>query len=841
MGDRQRSPQDGGGNRRHVAAMAMIEEFFIGGQGEAIAEGDDLYQRGEYRAAIRKWQGVLETEELTSGQKEEVSRRIASAYHQRALLSLNDRPLKKNLSRAMTRLQEALRWDADNAYILFDMGRCYLKQGDLEEAEAYMERALHGRGADERIAYHAAALKVRLGRANEALRLIEEWRERGKGVPEGAWMRLRALATAASGRVEEALALLEAPPAGITKEVWLRDIQALCLAAMPSKALGERLETIRDELASAGRMGATERNLVRLLGEVYCALGEDEKAVAVWLEASDARDGEHAARVVSLCERRVVAALREGDYDTAERWCARMVEVSKGDPGILELVARTYLLKGNALWQAGKREGAVEAWRRSSDIQPSLAAAWNLAAAASAAGDWQAAADRWKSVWELASARGDGERARAAALQRSRALLQQGEPKGIEEALEGVIRQNADPSLVKLLGFYLLSTGEYARAVDLFRRLLPEHESDPDVAAGLAMGYDLAGASLETRHEQWEKVVSLRREEEFLDRWRTLTLELAVRTWQAEDRPRAMRLFANLLLRNRDDVDGWVWCGLLHLEQENEKKASDCFDEAIRINPDSAETWIKIGGCYLMTGRQETAEEYFAKACAISPGPGTHLRIAEVCVEVGRQDLAFIHLREGILCCKGPTPDFYRILRLIIEVSSDDQVRSIVEESARVVPESNLVRVLTAVEHLKASEWKAAQEALHQAGKEAASSGDAGTLADVEYFSRALILAMTVGEIQRQEFDRRVVTMVDRWVKTHAPEVTRPSLEELWKDQALSSVASYRAAIEGDVDVRLDPAGTGDLKARFEVEKPKFGQPLNLAHLLEGDPFASLG
>lgn len=832
---------EGGGSCRYVAAVAMVEQFFEGDQVEAVAEGDSLYQRGEYRAAIRKWQGILETEELTSGQKEEVRQRIASAFYQRALLSMNEKPTRKSLARAMTRLQEALQWDDQNALILYDLGRCYLRQGDLEQAHAYIERAAKGRGADEAITYHAAALKVRLGRAEETLRLLEEGTEGGKSIPKGSWVRLKALATAAAGRIDEALALLEEPPQGVAKEVWLRDVQALALAAKPTKAVCERLEGVRRVLSAQERMGPDERNTLRILGDVYSVLGDDENAVAAWLEAAEAREGEPSARVVSLCERRAIDALKAGDYESAERWCSRMVEVSKSDPAILELVARTYLLKGNELWHAGRKEEAIEAWRRSLDVRPTIAAAWNLAVAASAEGDWTVAAESWRSVWELASNKGESDRARTAAVQRARALLQRGDPKGTEEALEAVVKQNPDATLVKLLGFHLLSQGEYARAVDVFKRLDPEHGGDPDVATGLAMAYDLAGANLETRVEQWERAVAVRDDEELVDRWRSLTLELAMRTWQAEDSARAMRLFANLLLRNRDDVDGWVWCGMLHLEQENEQKASDCFDEAIRIDPNSASTYIKIGGCYLMSGRQETAEEYFAKACSISAGPPTRLRIAEVCVDVDRDDLAIAHLREGIKSCKGPTPDFYRIMRLIIRVSSDEQIRSLIEETAKVVPESNLVRVLRAVQHLKASEWRAAQEALHKAGKEAESTGDAGTSADVEYFSRALILAMTVGDIQRQEFDRRIVAMVDRWVKIHAPDPTGPSLEELWRARSAASLTVYRAEIDTEVDVQLEAAGVDDLKARFEVEGPKFGHPLNVAQLLDGDPVASLG
>lgn len=833
-------PPDEGGKSRGVAALPMAEDFFEGGQKELVAEGDELYQRGEFRAAIRKWQGILETEELTPGQQEEIRRRIASAYHQRALLSMNQKPSRKGLERAMARLQDALRWDSESAPILYDMGRCYLMRGDLEQAEAYFERAVRGRGADERIAYHAAALKIRLGRPGEALRLLEEERlPGGRGIPEGRWTRLKALATAASGRVEEALSLLKTAPQGIAKDAWLRDVQALALAASPGKAVCEPLEAIRGELErDGGRMGPAERNFLRLLGDVYCALGEDEKAVATWLEAAGAgREGEHASRVLSLCERRVLEALREGDYESAERWCSWMVGAAKSDPAVLELVARTYLLKGNALWQAGRREEAAEAWRRSCDVRPELDAAWNLAVAANAEGDWAAAAERWRSAWELASSRGESDRAWAAAVQRARALLHLGDLKGMQEALEGVSKHNPDPALFKLLAFHALAVGEYSKAVDLFKRLLLDHEGDFDVQAGLAMAYDLAGANLEACLAQWERAIALCDDEAFVDRWRTLTLELAMRTWQAGDSVRAMRLFANLLLRNPSDVDGWVWCGMLHLEQDNEKKASDCFEEAIRVDPDSPSTLIKIGGCYLMSGRQEEADAYFAKACAISSSPPVQLRIAEVCIDVDRADLAAAHLREGIAGCKGPTPDFYRMIRLVIRVSGEDQIRSLVEEAAKVVPESNLVRVLRAVQCLKASQWRSAQDALRAAAKEADSSGDAATLDDIEYLSKALILSMTVGEIDRQEFERRIVGMVDRWVKRHAPDPAGPTLEERWKARAAERLEAYRSAIESEVEARTESVAAGGLRPRFELERPRFSQPLNVAQLLEEAPF----
>lgn len=837
QGDLAVLPPDGGGRSRGVAALPMTEDFFEGGQKEAVAVGDGLYQRGEFRAAIRKWQGILESEELTPGQQEQIRRRIAAANHQRALLSMNQKPSRKSLEQALTRLEEALRWDRESAPILFEMGRCHLRRGDLEQAEVYFERAMRGRGADDRIAYHAAALKVRLGRPGEALRILEEWTPGGSAVSEGRWTRLKALAAAASGRVEEALALLRTAPPGIAKEAWLRDVQALTLAARPGKALCERLEAIRGELSEDGEtMSPAERSFLRLLGDIYGALGEDEKAVATWLEAAEGREGEHASRVLGLCERRVLEALREGDYEGAEQWCSRMVEATKADPAVLELVARTYLLKGNALWQLGKREEAAEAWRRSCDVRPGIEAAWNLAVAASAAGDWATAAECWRSVWELASGRGEADRARAAAMQRARALFYLGDAKGMQEALETVVKHRPDPDLTKLLAFHSLAVGEYSRAVDLFKRLLPEHDSDADVQAGLAMAYDLTGADLETSLLQWEKAVALCDDETLVDRWRTLTLAHAMRTWQAEDSARAMRLFANLLLRNPGDVDGWIWCGMLHLEREDEKKAAACFEEAIRIDPNSTSTLIKIGGCYLKSGRQEEAEAYFSRACAISAGPPVRLRIAEVCVDVGRDDLAAAHLCEGIAACKGPTPDFYRMIRLIIRVRGEDQIRSLIEEAAKVVPESNLVRILGAVQHLKAFEWRAALEALRAAQAEADSSGDAATRDDVEYLSKVLILSMTVGEIDRQEFDRRIVAMVDRWVSMHAPDPSGPAVEELWKARASERLQAYRAAIDGGVDVWIDSSGVSDLKPLFEVERARFNQPLNVVQLLEDAP-----
>ncbi len=70
---------------------------------------------------------------------------------------------------------------------------------------------------------------------------------------------------------------------------------------------------------------------------------------------------------------------------------------------------------------------------------------------------------------------------------------------------------------------------------------------------------------------------------------------------------------------NPNNYKIWFLLGNVYREEENHKKAKECFIEAIRIKPDFEIAWFSLGNIYLNEENIEKAKEAFQKAVGINP------------------------------------------------------------------------------------------------------------------------------------------------------------------------------------------------------------------------------
>jgi|GEM_PF-6585830 len=814
---------------------------------EAVASGDAHASRGRYRSAIRVWEGILHRYEpfLDEGQRELVRRRIAAAYFERSQLSLKgSSPDRKSIGRGMARLEQALRWQPDNAECLYAMGRCHWLLGDAEKAQTWFRRATEVDPSDARSVYALALARLVLGHPEDTISLLES-AERGKGAPAGAgfpnessWTRLKVLATAASGQTESALRMLVGRPRGSPAARWAADAITIALSGSPSPGVCEALEEIRAELLKANELEEAAR-VGRLLGDMYQALGDDVKAVNAWIDAHGRRKGEPVqdiTKVVSTCERRALSALLNRDFDEAEKWCVLCQSVQEGEPITRRLLAAAHDYRGIAEWRSGHADRAEEAWRRSLETMATLSASWNLALAKEQAGVWSEAADCWRVVTKLAEERGDRTLARAALRKASLASMRLGDLEQAGRSLRYALQLGDDPHDRKALAFLTIAAGRADEAIHILQGLLGE-DADGEIYTGVAIACEVGKKPLQTRAEQWRRALSVTSDPVARAMWRSHTIALGMQAWKANDHQNAMRRFAELLLEDRFDVDGWIWCGALHLDLGREDRAKDCFDQALAAGgAGGAETFVKLGGRYLAAGRQQAANQLFGKALRASTSPRTHRFIAEVCFEAARPDMAYEHLREGIRRCTPGDAELFRLLRLAaMHLTDKGETLALCQEALAVTSEPSKVKLLVAAHYLRNQEWRNAQDVLEELAKKAEEEADQELHAEVETLFRALILPLTIGKADSAfDVDAHIARRLEVWAAAESGEPRAVDMsEKAWSERASHTALAILESSTRDYEIREPDI---DLeRPRLSIEPPRFGRELNLTELVARD------
>lgn len=794
-----------------------------------LERGEALFSRGRYKSALRYYRDLLEgTDPLPPDEQKLVKEQLGAFYFRRSQHALSDGKGRKSLELAISRLERAIEYDPESSLYMSELGARRLQLGQVEAADQAFEAAMALGPIPPDHLLDAAIAKLILGDSAGAHELVTEMTAGQKGVEaEGWWRRVHVLALAKSGRLDEAITLAVTPYEGISHGVWLDDLKALVYASKPSDTV---LQAVKALAESDGSPWAQE-----LLGDVYFATGAVDKAVSHWLKSVAATsDHRLESKIGSVCEEEALKAFRAGAFPNARSWCERAVHLKACEGPISALLSAVLLAEGVALWRQGDRSRALATWREASARRGSVAASWNQAIAYEEAGDWELAASAWREVDQLTGNTPTPEKLEALKRRGVTGLLM-GE---IDEAVNAFRRRldlDPDPDSYAHLGYALLSKGEVRPALSLFQRAVNEVGDDPDLCLGLAICADLSAESAEAKESYWRRAARVSGSKRAKSTWRARAIELGQRLIRANEASRAMRIFADILLDNPSDAEAWIWCGTIHLHQGRPARASACFNKGLAAFANSVDGYIAIGACLIVTNNMTEAQKYLDQAAKSQPSPAGELRMAEVYLQMGQVDLAFDRLRRVVKAGKKGSGELVEAVKMVLASGHAERSLPFLEETLQVTAAPAAMRLLIATQSLRLHQWDHAEGVIKQA---LADAGDDEALKELgNYFQRALILLMTVGESIQGEFARREKEVVNLWAERERPDADREEAhdqEDAWNafvQDALTKRIQQRAA--GGKIIEADP---GSVAPRCQGEKPVFGAPLDISRRLEVRP-----
>lgn len=745
-------------------AAPITEEFQ-----HLLERGDALCEKGRYRSAIELWRQALDAlpgGEMPPAFEKTLHARIARAYFDRSQLSLGERATEKVLRRGLGRLEEALQWDPNNAHYLFEAGRTHWRLGEHARARELLEEAAKAPGATPLMRYYAAVAQLHAGEPQAALEGLSQrpsFDSESSSTLALDWIRTEAYATAAAGDPARAVSLLT--EAGLPVQRVMQDVESLLRAAEPSGELCAAASAFYRRLESQPQ--DSRARLASLLGDLHAACNDIDSAITWWRQAHQLSPGEEVIqRLEWACERRVAEAIEAGNVDEGVHWCKVALEMSPNHPTLKQMKQSLRLLTAYAHWEKGEMDEALAVWHETATAEHSVDAAWNTAVAQELAQDHSRAVDAWINVATLAQESNEPRLVQHAAFRAGCLALRGGDVERAHSLWQKAASVESDDSKAhRLLALLALSGEPNSSAVNTLEQAHAKFPTDPIIAVALAAVHDQSDASLQSKIERWQTALSLSQEKAWIwDAWRKRTLELGLQAWQNGALDQAMSIFSKILLEDRFDPDGWIWCGTIHLQLGNEELATVCFDNAISTDPNDAGIYVKIGGCYLMSGREDEAHAFFAKAKEADPSPATNLRIAEVCVEIGRGDWAYNHLSEAIRHCESHSPELYRIIQLLQDVGEGHDLRPQLEAIAKVIDRPHRVEFLIGVEQIWASQWNEALATLERVRQAAHPHNDEALQEDVRHAEKTMILLLTTGQVDPEASRERLRKATKRWV-----------------------------------------------------------------------------
>ncbi len=799
----------------------------------ALEQGDAHFAKQRYRAAIQTWSAALEGGQdgakLNEAERAELHDRIASAYFARSQLSIGSRASKKSLKRGLERLEEAVRWNPQNALYTFETARCHWRLEARERALLLFEMALLCPGATPEMRYYTAVAQLRSGEPKKALKTLskrpsgKEWQRRRHD-----WVLLEACAIGASSTPNAALVHLMEQAAKEPDNTWIGHILKLAVSAQPSEELCTHLSTVVQACeASEGVSTAATAKLQRLLGDMQAILGNDDDAIAWWRRTAELQGGQdEAQKICATCERRALEALEARDLEAAFRWCRIGLETTPDEPNLKRLHELLQLHTAEVHWDQGDSAKAIGVWRDLMEGHNALDASWNVAVASELANDLEQAVTAWTHVLDIAEsmkvAQGRTAAIRAACLQ-----VQLGENAGARALVHRAPSTDGEePWAPRLRVTLSLLADPPNEAAQVLERALTTAPDDAEMLTTLAAVYDASDAPLEDKIARWRAALVRSDEDWVRDAWRLRTLELGRQKWQSGDLDKAMDVFASLLLDNRSEPDGWIWCGTIHLQRGDVERAGVCFDQALSFSSQTADPLVQIGGCYLMASREKEAHEYFRRAQQAEPSAATDMKIAEVCVEVGRKDVAFTFLTEAVNHSETHSPQLYRIAQILVEIREGHQLIPLLESVAQVIDKPYRMEYLIAIEHILSSDWQAAPAALDRVHEAAVAHEDAALVEDILFTERALILFLTTGSIDRNEVANRMRQAVKRWIGEEPVNTYEAPIERIRRQAQSLLVETVNEVLSQSPQMRRTTQERPEAKTQLNL--PSFSQPFHV-------------
>lgn len=369
-----------------------------------------------------------------------------------------------------------------NAAILYNAGRAAFATGDLERAQAYLERSLTLEPGTPAIR-ELGLLYGLQGRIRDAYRLLVPWLERMPEDPQAR--RAAALAALRLGRIPTAEELLADVPQThpADKMLWGH---LLLLQGDPHAAISLLTPLLGAEEPLPERLDADVR---WVLAEAHVQVGEAEQAVEVLKgRASDPPS------ILLLSRAQYQSGDLEGALGTL-RPLAEPIVSQEHDPNdprwiIATEIAREY---GRWLLAAGRSEEAVQYLEVATEMEPERKETWqSYGQALAAVGRDEEARQALEEFQRLAQEAGPEteqmqrmrlarEDPTAANLERARVLLEEGQPEqALAMARAEVELAPEDPRPRLFESFLLLSLGRPQEALEVADALVAVAPESPD-------------------------------------------------------------------------------------------------------------------------------------------------------------------------------------------------------------------------------------------------------------------------------------------------------------------------------------------------------------------------
>ena len=491
-----------------------------------IARGDALARKGKYRRAIQVWRRLLESE----GEEVELAQalirsKIAVTYYRLSRIALRGRVTRKSWLRAIERLQLALRYDTHPEYYV-ELGRCYLRLGQLAKADESLAQVLQRGKPSERALYYAAVTKIRMGDYAGARELIKRGRASDPSTKGGWWERLTLLCTALEGDAPRALAIGKSPYDEVPTSVWFEDISSVARSATPSLEVAGALDAILDTLDEREVKGWVS-TLGITIGDIFAHLGKYEEAVRYWTDAADGDFNQsHMEKVALTCEYQIIQAVNGRLLDDASKWYRIGIESGVVE-AIRPLESAIHYYQAKEAWLRGDYRRAASGFGACLRFRATVDVARNLAISYEAYGDWLNAAAVWQTAYDLSPP-----------ARQSCALSPPVDkpwhsctPNHMKRPKWRCSVRSKSPQMKSslYLGCVLILLSEFDAAAGFLKKAVVESGENSNLFVALAIAVEMANRSLDERVKAWKQATRVCEEPWVVRFWRRRLLDMGDR------------------------------------------------------------------------------------------------------------------------------------------------------------------------------------------------------------------------------------------------------------------------------------------------------------------------
>jgi tetratricopeptide (TPR) repeat protein len=432
-----------------------------------------------------------------------------------------------------------------------------------------------------------------------------------------------------------------------------------------------KLDDAEKVLRIAIRLEPESVSALYRLAQVLQARGSTEEAKTYFAQVRELQDQTHRQPLQALqASGEGLQAMNEGRLDDAVSAFRRSLSL---DPS----ARRAYRL-GDALFQQGKTQEAIEYLRKATQMSPSFLSARIELAKALESVDDPSAQDEWR---------------KAELLARLFATDEQQEPHAVDAAID---KYNSAVSL--------MHEGKLTSAAEGFRSTI---KLAPDLAeAHYALGVilmhqgDHPGAK-----KEFTTVVRL--EPENSDAHNNLGVLLA----QEEDYGAALWHILEVLRLNPKNISAQINLSNILISSGNIKGALDQLQGVAQSNPDNALLLFYLGRAQFRNGQSEMATATFRKALALDPRlPSAHSGLGEVDIILGRTAEASAEFNAALQLDANYADAHFQLGKLALQEGRKDEACAHLREAVRLKPTNYDAHIELGEAHEQLEQFEAAEK-----------------------------------------------------------------------------------------------------------------------------------